>query len=77
MYANQRRKTNSINQIIYQQRYLINEPDLIGDIFTSFFSDLFTSSNPFAIDSCLNGMQTKITANMNLRLMIKFTELEV
>lgn len=42
-----------------------------------FFNALFTSSNPFAIDNCLCGMNTKVTTDMNSKLLMNFFDLEV
>lgn len=77
MYASQRRKTNSISQIMDPNGNLITNQAQIGDVFIEFFYALFTSSNPSAIESCLCGMNTKVTVDMNSKLLMNFSELEV
>lgn len=77
MYANQIRQTNSINQIMDYQGSLITDQSMIGDLFTGFFYELFTSSNLSDIDKCLTGLETRVTADMNATLLPEFIALEV
>ncbi|XP_042988623.1 uncharacterized protein LOC122316153 [Carya illinoinensis] len=56
---------------------LITQQQQIGDIFTNFFSDLFTTSIPSDIDLCLEDVPQKLTPSMNEKLLEKFSEDEV
>lgn len=77
MYANQRRETNSISKIMDPTGKMIIDQAQISDVFIEFFTKLFTSSNLSIIESCLCGMNSKVIAKMNSKLMRSFSELEV
>lgn len=77
MHANQRRKTNHISLIQGADGRILNEVSLIGEEFSNFYHDLFTSSNSSTIASCLDNLDTCVTNDMNQLLMTEFTKLEV
>ncbi|KAF5465302.1 hypothetical protein F2P56_015322 [Juglans regia] len=77
LHATQRRKTNKISQVLDHNNCVITEKEEIGNVFTSFFSDLFTSSNPYNIEGCLEDVSPKVSPVMNELLLQKFTEEEV
>lgn len=53
-----------------------NDQDHISDIFSSFFSQLFSSSNPSNFNLCLQALDSCII-EMNRSLLAKFTEKKV
>lgn len=73
MYASHRRKNNSIWQLHDYHGHVITNKEMIGDLFSAFFSNLFTSSNPTTI----TGMNSKVTDATNSRLLIQFSGTEV
>lgn len=77
MYANQRKNTNFIKQIIDNEGTLHLDQASIGDIFNSYFNNLFHSSNPAEIDNCLFYMQARDTLAMPSMLLSEFSDLEV
>lgn len=50
LHANQRRKTNHIQHILGPNATVVTDQKAISDIFSSFYSQLFTSSNLSKID---------------------------
>ncbi|KAF5481542.1 hypothetical protein F2P56_002183, partial [Juglans regia] len=53
LHTTHRRKTNKISQVLDHTNCVNTEIKEIGGVFTSFFTDLFTSSNPFDIEVCI------------------------
>lgn len=58
-------------------KLMATDQDQIGDMFSSFFSQLFSSSNPSNFDLCLQALDPCITKEMNYFLIAKFIEKEV
>ncbi|KAG6730912.1 hypothetical protein I3842_01G104000 [Carya illinoinensis] len=79
LHATQRRKTNRISQIIDERELPVNEKKHIGSIFSNFFQDLFTTSNPSGIVECLEDMPMpqKVTREMNEYLEKEYTKEEI
>lgn len=77
MHANQRRQANKIHQIMDQQGVLTPGQTRIGDIFNAYFNELFHSSNPSNLESCLSNMEARVTKEMNAQLLNDFYEFKV
>lgn len=77
MHANQRRKSKQISDIQDISGNTLIDPTQIGDTFSEFFSNLFTSSNPQGIDQCLEHLQQKVTNEDNSQLLAEFTEQQI
>lgn len=52
-----RRKNNYIAQILNENEALVSRPITVGEIFTNFFTKLFTSSRPTSFVDCLEDME--------------------
>jgi exonuclease III len=75
----QRRQTNLIRGLYDQDNIWQTEKNKIADIAVTYFQNIFTSSQPGVdtINSCLEGMVSVVTADMNANLLAQFTEEEV
>lgn len=49
----------------------------MGMIFSTYFSQLFSSSNPSNIDICIRHIQLVVTDAMSASLIVEFTEIEI
>ncbi|XP_042944638.1 uncharacterized protein LOC122278523 [Carya illinoinensis] len=76
-HATQRRKTNRINQVVDGQGSLVSDKLQIGSIFSEFFYDLFSTSNPSGIADCIKDVPHRITLEMNEHLLKEFKAEEV
>lgn len=56
---------------------MVYEQNQIGTVFSSFFSQLFSSSNPFGIDLYLESLKSHVSENMNNILLVDFTGKEI
>lgn len=56
---------------------MLNDPFVIGEKFSNFYHELFTSINLASFDDCLNPLVTCISNDMNNLLVTKFNEAEV
>ena len=75
--ANQRRKTNSITQILDQLGQTVEGKKEIVSVFHEYFTNIFSSTGPSEYQECLQGMNPTVTNSMNTQLLAKFTEQEV
>ena len=50
----------------------MEDEDRIGDLLNSFYSSLFSSSSPIKFDEVLEGMETRVTQEMNEELLRSF-----
>lgn len=71
MYANQRRKTNKISQVIDPDGYLVIDP--VGDMFFNYYSQLFASSNPLEVNLCVQAIPYCISKEYDKALLAKFS----
>lgn len=76
-YANQRKSTNQINSIKDNSGSLITNLSKIGNIFTIFFVNLFTTSHPSNPYDLLECMQARVITKMKNQLLQDFTGLKV
>lgn len=77
LHATQRMKTNRITQIQNANGAIITDQNQIGTTFSSYFNQLFTSSNPVSIDECLSGFPSRVAEEMNNFLSDTFSEDEI
>jgi hypothetical protein len=75
--ASQRKRTNTINGLKYDNDLLHTEPAEIERIAIEYFAGLFTSSQPHAIDEVVQEADWVVMQGMNDRLMSPFTHEEV
>lgn len=77
MCASQMRKANYICRIQDEEGYNYNTPQGINKIFQTYFTNLFTTSNPSGKRECLEPMQQLVTEEMNNCLLKEFSITEV
>lgn len=77
MQTSQIRKANTIKCVEDRDGRGVTEQDAIGEVFTGFFSSLFTTSFPTKIKECLHALDTRISVKMKDCLMKPFTQEEV
>lgn len=77
MHANQRRKTNTISHILDHNGMPISDVEQIAVAFSTYYSQLFSTSSPSNFQECLQGMEAKVTTGMNNKLLARFIEKEV
>ncbi|KAF5445283.1 hypothetical protein F2P56_034346 [Juglans regia] len=77
MQASQRKKINAVKSIEDSQGRVVTDQSEIGEVFTCFFSSLFTTSQPLSIDQCLQEMDTKLDMDMKAWLLKPFTREEI
>ncbi|XP_042958141.1 uncharacterized protein LOC122293703 [Carya illinoinensis] len=75
--ASQRRRTNTVRSIEDQQGRVVANQAGIGEVFTGYFSTLFSTSCPTGFDECLHAMESKLTVDMKSWLSKPFTREEV
>lgn len=76
MYANQRKKTNRISWVQAPNGTMVTGQDQIGDVFSTFFSKIFMSTNSVDFGSCLQDLDSCVTNEMNQMLMDEYTKKE-
>lgn len=59
VHANRRRKTNNISQIMSLDGVILTKQQHMGNLFSSLYSQLFTSSNPLLIEAFLQGLSPR------------------
>jgi hypothetical protein len=76
-WASHRRKINTIKKIEDEQGREWVEPKEISAAFINFYQQLFTTGGTEGVEQCLEGLQPRVTEDMNTRLLKEFTEAEV
>ncbi|XP_042983190.1 uncharacterized protein LOC122312604 [Carya illinoinensis] len=76
-HASQRRRTNTVRSVEDQQGTVVAAQAGIGEVFTSYFSTLFSTSCPTGFDECFHAMESKLTVDMKSWLSKPFTREEV
>jgi exonuclease III len=61
----QRRRANTIQGIIDEHGRQVSTPSEIEEAFTSYFRNIFTSSNPTDMDLCLEALPSRVSPDMN------------
>ncbi|XP_042988614.1 uncharacterized protein LOC122316144 [Carya illinoinensis] len=77
--ANQRRKRNFIKEVEDESNNMACGYIQVEEIFRKYFGNVFQSTQPskVEIESCLVGMDRRVTERMNERLSRRFTAIEV
>lgn len=70
-------KKNRITQIQDVNGAIITDQNQIGTTISSYFNQLFTSSNPVSINECLSGFPRRVAEEMNNFLFDTFFEDEI
>lgn len=64
----QRCRANQIVRIENEDGVLCSTPAEITKVFTDYFQNIFSTTNPCGIRECLNGLERKVTHSMNEQL---------
>lgn len=75
--ASQRNRRNFISKLICEDGWVIEDEQQIGQMMVSYFNGLFTSAAPTNFDSILQGIDRKVTPQMNSELTRVYTAEEV
>ncbi|XP_042944508.1 uncharacterized protein LOC122278379 [Carya illinoinensis] len=75
--ANQRRKNNGILKLMRTDESFTTDLREISSLFSQYYQDLFTSSNPRGIEACLNQVHPRVDREMNANLTKQFSAEEV
>lgn len=75
--ANQRKKSNKIRMICDMHGNMRESQEAVGNAFVEYFENLFSSEQPNRVEECLEAIDTRISAEMNARLLRPFTAAEV
>ena len=75
--ATERSKRNLISGLENEYRDWIEDENQIGEILISYFSSLFTSANPSALEPILEGVIPRVSRAMNEELLRPFVAEEV
>lgn len=76
-WATHRRKINHIKKIEDEEGREWGKPEEVRKAFIDFYQQLFTTEDVVRVDQCLNGLETRVTAEMNANLMKEFTPAKV
>ena len=76
-WANQRRRTNRIQRVQDTTGREWQQPGDVVQAFLHYYQELFTSGGVQEIETCLAGLECRVTTVMNNALCREFTELEV
>jgi hypothetical protein len=76
-WANHRRKINRIKQVVDEDGVTWKKPQDIGAAFVRYYTEMYTGGNVQGVHECLEGMDARVTAEMNATLTRTFTMAEV
>jgi len=76
-FANHRRQKNSISKVKDKSGSLCVTKDSIEGAFVSYFKELFSAGDYVEIDTCIGSLESKVTPEMNSRLLLPFTKDEI
>jgi endonuclease/exonuclease/phosphatase family metal-dependent hydrolase len=76
-WANQRRRLNRIQKVRDTNGREWKHPSEVPQVFIHYYHDLFQSGGAQEIEACLDGLESRVTAEMNQNLCREFTEIEV
>ncbi|GLT72801.1 hypothetical protein SLA2020_447050 [Shorea laevis] len=77
LFANQRKKTNRINEILNETGVSCTNSSEISCAFLEYFHSLFSSSGPDTVDECLDVLQERVTPEMNAQLSSRYSREEI
>jgi exonuclease III len=75
--ANQRRRKNAIEKLMDEHGRIQADPTIIEQITVSYFTQIYTCSNPHNFGPILEAIETSVTEDMNARLSQEFKAEEV
>ncbi|XP_042959546.1 uncharacterized protein LOC122294694 [Carya illinoinensis] len=75
--VNQRKKINTIRSVEDSQGRVVDEQEGVGEVFTGFFTYLFTTSSPSNFEECLVSLNTTLITEMTDWLLAPFTREEI
>jgi hypothetical protein len=75
--ASHRRRRNSLVFLRLENGDIVTDAEQIGTQFVNYYQELFTTVPLEGIDCFLEGIQPRVTAEMNRKLTCNFTELDV
>ena len=70
-------KRNYISKLVLDDGSSIERDQKIGEAIVDYFSNIFTSTAPSNFNQILQGIETKVTPQMNLALTQKYKATEV
>jgi hypothetical protein len=76
-WVQHRRKINRIRSVTDEQGRTWTKIKDIGKVFNKFYEELFTSQGTNRVEECISGMDTRVTEDMNRRLLHGFSEEEI
>jgi hypothetical protein len=77
MYANQRKKLNHVSEVEDANGVICTNPVNISRAFMEYYQSFFSSSGSSNMDVCLEGLEERITRDMNDKFSKDFTMEEV
>lgn len=77
LQENQRRKNNKISHILNNESKLVVDQSQLGELFSKFYSDIFTSSLPHRIEECLQAVLRRLSEEVSQELSAPFTKQEI
>ena len=75
--ASHRRRRKSLVVLRLENGDLITDSEQIGSQFVDYYQELFTAAPLEGVDAILEGIQPRVTDEMNMKLTCQFTELNV
>ena len=75
--ANQRNQRNFISKLVLDSGEVLEEEQKIGEAFVHYFQSIFQSANTVGFDPILQGIEPKVTTQMNADFTRPFIAIEV
>jgi hypothetical protein len=76
-WATHRRRINTIKRVTTRDGREMTKVEDISDAFVSYYNELFTSEGTVGMEEFTEGMQARVTTDMNARLVSRFEECEM
>lgn len=76
-HATQRNHRNFISKLTGEDGQVVEDKQKIGEMMASYFSELFTTAAPSDLDPILQGIERKVTPQMNQELTREYTTSDV
>jgi hypothetical protein len=76
-WVQHRKRINRIRSVTDEQGRTWRKLKDIGRVFSNFYEDLYTSQGTVRVEECISGMDTRVTEEMNRRLLLGFSEEEI
>ena len=75
--ASQRRRVNTVNRLKDKNGQWVENDEHVETLLLEYFNEMYTSKGVHDLSKILDLVQTKVTREMNRRLMQPYTEAEV